>query len=274
MAMNPRLLRPRATPSATFDPRVVSGMGMWLDASDRSTLSQTSDGSTAVTSNNDPVAYWKDKITGVALTQTTDANRPLWLANGIGGRPGLDFDGSNDVLSATSGSLMSLFRSVGAGTMIFAHRLKSTSASLGPLLFTSTGTSSGAGRFFVARAVQGDRYVLGSRRTDAQSFFNVLSGAGTLTTSAAIASSIHRVSAAQASLRLNGSSLISNAAFQDAGNTSDTNSLQVAVGGAADAGAFAPCILCEVMAWPRELTLAEIQTLERYLSIRYGISVA
>jgi len=272
MGMNPRLLRPTAT---GFDPRRIAGLGMWLDASDRSTLSQTSDGSTAVTSNNDPVAYWKDKITGVALTQTIDANRPLWLSNGIGGRPGLDFDGSNDVLSATSGSLMSLFRNIGAGTVITAHTVKSTDNAIGFIFFSAGGSSAISSRIaFNRNFLNGSQYNIGGRRLDADSAGGSQSAIGTLTTNAAIASGIWRYSAAQVSLRINGASVINNASFQTSGNTSNTDSLQVSVGGVVGASVFLPLVLCEAMAWGRELTLAEIQTVERYLSRRYGVSVA
>jgi hypothetical protein len=272
MAMNPKLLRPKAT---GFRPGQIPNLGMWLDASDRSTLSQTSDGTTPVTSNNDPVAYWKDKVTGVALTQTTDANRPLWLSSGIGGRPGLDFDGTNDVLSATSGSLMGLFRNVGAGTIITAHRVKATTNALGFIVFTSNGLSSTAGRFGLSRdSTNGTRYNIGARRLDANTAASVTTGSGTLTTSAAITSNIWRVSAAQVSMRISGAASLTDAGFQNSGNTSDTDSLQVSVGGVAGASVFLGLVLCEAMAWPRELTLAEIQTVERYLSRRYGVTLA
>lgn len=270
MAMNPRLLRPTQT---GFDPRKIAGLGMWLDASDRSTLSQTSDGTTPVTADSDPVAYWKDKVTGVPLIQAIDANRPLWLADGIGGRPGLDFDGTNDVLSATSGSLMSLFRNVGAGTVITAHRLKSTTNGLEFLFFASNGLSASASRFGFARDAASVRYNIGARRLDANTAASVTSPNNSINTSSVISTVLWRVSAAQISLRLNGTASITDAAFQTAGNTSDTDSLQVAVGGVVGASVFLDFVLCEVMAWPRELTLAEMQTVERYLSNKYKITI-
>jgi hypothetical protein len=272
MGMNPRLLRPTAT---GFDPRRIAGLGMWLDASDRSTLSQTSDGSTAVASNNDPVAYWKDKITGVALTQAIDANRPLWLASGIGGRPGLDFDGSNDVLFAGSGSLMGLVRNVGAATVITAHKWNSTANSLGFIFFSSAGNAATAGRLTLGRdGADGTRYSVGARRVDGTAAAGIQAPAGSLTTNSAIATAIYRTSAAQVSLRVDGVAQITNAAFQTAGNTSNTDSLQISVGAVSGASVFAPMVLSECMVWPRELTLAEIQAVERYLSRRYGVSVA
>lgn len=55
----------------------------------------------------DPVSSWVDRANGVTLANTSTA-RPTFRAAHIGGRPAVDFDGSNDVLSVantlTSGS--------------------------------------------------------------------------------------------------------------------------------------------------------------------------
>lgn len=45
------------------------------------------------------VSSWRnDGSNGVAATQATGANQPLYLSSGINSRPALDFDGSNDRL--------------------------------------------------------------------------------------------------------------------------------------------------------------------------------
>jgi hypothetical protein len=100
MAMSPRLLRPRA--AGTFSPKNLTGLVGWWDANATSSLAQTSTGATAVTANDDPVAYWGDLSgNGRNLTQTTNNNRPLWKTNSINGKPSLSFDGSNDSLGAS-----------------------------------------------------------------------------------------------------------------------------------------------------------------------------
>jgi hypothetical protein len=171
--------------------------------------------------------------------------------------------------------MMSLFRDIGAATVITAHQIKSTTNALGLLLFSSSGISSTAARFTFGRdSTNGTRYSLGARRLDANVAVGVAGTIGGLNTSAAIATAIWRTSAAQVSLRIDGSAQITNAAFQSAGNTSNTDSLEFSVCGVVGASVFLESVLCELMAWPRELTLAEIQTVERYLSRRYGVSVA
>lgn len=48
MGMNPKLLRPRST---GFNPKSISGLALWLDASDLSTI----------TLNGSNVSEWRDK---------------------------------------------------------------------------------------------------------------------------------------------------------------------------------------------------------------------
>ena len=95
MPMNPRLLVPRAT----FDPRSISELAGWWDASDTSTLFQNSTGTTAVTADNDPIGRWNSKVGGWAVSTTTDANRPLYKPASRNGRAQVLWDGSNDELT-------------------------------------------------------------------------------------------------------------------------------------------------------------------------------
>ena len=86
MSMNPRTLRP----SSTFSPRSISGLALWLDASDSSTLTIT----------DDVVSQWNDKsISKVNATQTTPENRPGTTI--VNGRTAVLFDGANDGLIFT-----------------------------------------------------------------------------------------------------------------------------------------------------------------------------
>jgi len=86
MPMSPRLLRPRAS---GFNPRSISGLTAWWDASDASTITAVSGG----------VSVWLDKSgLGRTLYQGVAANRPATGTRTIGGKNALDFDGSNDAL--------------------------------------------------------------------------------------------------------------------------------------------------------------------------------
>ena len=76
MGMNNRLMRPRA--SGGFSPKNISGLQLWLDAADSST----------VTLNSGNVSEWLDKSgNGRNAAQTTAANQPAYTQNGLNGLP-------------------------------------------------------------------------------------------------------------------------------------------------------------------------------------------
>lgn len=84
MGMNNRLLRPRAS---GFNPRSISGLVYWWDASDLSTLTP----STGV----GPFSEWRSKATAATVaSQATANNQPTNTT--INGRNAVLFDGSND----------------------------------------------------------------------------------------------------------------------------------------------------------------------------------
>ena len=87
MPMSPRLLRPRQT---GFDPRSISGLALWLDAADASSISIETG-----------VSQWRDKSsTGTVWAQTVGNNQPATGTQTINGKNVLVFDGSNDWMSA------------------------------------------------------------------------------------------------------------------------------------------------------------------------------
>ena len=98
MAMNPKLLRPKASFQAPFSPSSIGGLVGWYDSSDLATLFENSDGTGAV-EGDDPVGYWQDK-SGVDwhATQGTANDRPLRRAAAINGLDALEFDGNSDWL--------------------------------------------------------------------------------------------------------------------------------------------------------------------------------
>jgi hypothetical protein len=86
MAMSPRLLRPRAT---GFNPKSISGLALWLDASDSSSY-------TIATG----VSEWRDKSgNNRTFSQSTGNNQPATGTQTMNGRNVLVFDGANDTLT-------------------------------------------------------------------------------------------------------------------------------------------------------------------------------
>jgi hypothetical protein len=93
MPMSPRLLRPRAT---GFNPKSISGLDLWFDANDASTITVSTG-----------VATWANKsgLTGRNMTQATGNNQPAYTSGYLNGKPSVVFDGNNDSLSCTSATL-------------------------------------------------------------------------------------------------------------------------------------------------------------------------
>ena len=86
MGMSPRLLRPRAT---GFDPRRISGLELWLDGSDSSTI----------TLNATTVSEWRDKSgKGKNFTQATALSQPTFTASARNGRSGINLPASRNLL--------------------------------------------------------------------------------------------------------------------------------------------------------------------------------
>lgn len=94
---------PISVVSESFNPTKISGLKLWLDASAKASLYQTTGGAEA-TANNDPVGQWRD-LSGQNnnFSQSTAAARPLFQTNSINGLPTVKGDGVNDrLLAATS----------------------------------------------------------------------------------------------------------------------------------------------------------------------------
>jgi len=77
----------------------VSGLIAHYDFSDASKLKQNDDGTTAVSSNNDPIGYAENLVSnglGTFVRSYSDAGRPLYKTGGTNGKSYAQFDGSGD----------------------------------------------------------------------------------------------------------------------------------------------------------------------------------
>ena len=81
----------------------VSGLIAHYDFSDASKLKQNSDGTTAVSSNNDPIGYAENLVSnglGTFVRSYSDAGRPLYKTGGTNSKSYAQFDGTG---GSTSG---------------------------------------------------------------------------------------------------------------------------------------------------------------------------
>ena len=144
-----------------FDPRRISGIEQWLDASDASTLYDATTGGSLVAADG-AVARWEDK-SGRArhATQGTLNNRPLRKVQAIGGRDALLFDNSNDALSLASYTISQPFVTISV--------VRHATATGGPHFIYDA--PSGANRSFVNHSGTNAALFSGTQVTSASNFF-------------------------------------------------------------------------------------------------------
>jgi hypothetical protein len=96
------LKRAGTWPGSFVNPLSISGLQLWLDASDASTLFDATTGGSLVAADGG-VARWEDKSGNARhATQGTEANRPLRKTAQQNGLDALSFDGSNDRMVLSS----------------------------------------------------------------------------------------------------------------------------------------------------------------------------
>ncbi len=96
------------TQIGTFLPTKISGLQLWLDANDSSTLFQSSDGTLPATSDGDPLGFWADKSgSSRNAIQTDGTKKPLVRKNILNGKSGIRADGVNDYLLISSSGITS-----------------------------------------------------------------------------------------------------------------------------------------------------------------------
>lgn len=255
MAMNPRLLVPRAS----FDPRSIAGLGLWLDASVNSSL----------TFNGSTVSEWRDLSgNGLDFSQATAANQPGNRT--LGTRQALDFDGSAWLVG--NAASLSIARNVGGLTIIVAGELDTTTSARVFVNISRNGNVSQA-RALLDFDNASNSFRAGGRRTDADSFDFVVSG-GSATTGPVVLTGVYNYAASDLFLYVSGSLLASNTSFQTDGNTSDTDSDNVSVAQNSFGVGALDGAIGEILIYQRALSAAERQRVERALGKKWGIAVA
>lgn len=82
-----------------FSPIDISGLQLWLDASEAKSLFSDTAGTTLATTDGTSIALWKDKSGNSRnLAQSTSGNRPVLKKAVVNSLDGIRFDGTNDYL--------------------------------------------------------------------------------------------------------------------------------------------------------------------------------
>jgi hypothetical protein len=249
MPMNPRLLRPLAS---GFNPKSLSGMLLWLDASDSSTIT-----------TDTGVSEWRDKSgLGKSMTQASGSNQPAYLTNGIGGKPALSFT------AASSHFMRGTFSHTLSGVSVFiTHTLGSLTANNGrSFSFTVAGQTSdflGTDHFIPAmrdgtnQAVAcryGDAIRLPQSVTFDLPFIQCLRHDGSAL--------LHQVNKGAA------------ATFASSFAPAIANMMLSTFTSSGAAGAFWNGRIAEILVYNRSLSDAESGRVHAYLAAKYGITLA
>lgn len=251
-AMNPRLLRPLA--AGGFDPKKLSGLLLWLDASDASTIT-----------TDTGVSEWRDKSgLGQKMEQSSGSNQPAYLTDGIGGKPALGFTASSSHFMrgtfshALSGITSLVVARVNTGVAVSA-RIFSLAVSGASADFSGTGHLCPSMRFVTSQAVgcQHDGGTRVSRDiTYDTPFIQCSSQDGT-----------------RLSNRVNNGA---EATHTPASAWSPTmaNMMLSTQTSSGSPGGFLTGRIAEVIVYNREVSADERSTLHQYLGQKYGITVS
>lgn len=254
--MNPRLLRPLQT---GFSPQKIAGLQLWLDASDSSTM----------TLNGTTVSEWRSKAGSIAVSQATAAAQPTLTTNYVNGRSALTFDGG-DVLYSSSAPLAI------APCTSFVVLDETTAVNFAGALVGSpaSGDDFGLTTAFITAARDTGNVIIrasnvGAAATIALSATSANQGAaayGRKLVSAAVGGST-------AFLRVNAVQGTTDAAHTASGSSAGTLIGGRFVGSAVSASFRFNGRICEILHYSQELSAAQIQTVERWLAQRWGITL-
>lgn len=239
MAMNPRLMRPRET---GFNPRRVSNLSMWLDASDSSTITVGTG-----------VSQWKDKSTNASLwAQSTGNNQPATGTQTLNGKNVLVFDGSNDTLTCSAP-----FNAYPL-TLFFVQRLTA---------LTSFGMTYASG--------SGNDFNLRQDGTSGRIQIQMPSGAATytsnlfLTTEAQVISIVYDSTIANSVAYLNGTAMTTFSGSFSQPLWSGTHHI-----GARAGSFFMQGWIAEILVYSKTVSATERASITSYLGKKWGITVA
>jgi hypothetical protein len=246
MAMSPRLLRPRAT---GFNPKSISGLKLWLDATD----------ATTITLNGSSVSEWRDKSgNAFHFSQGTSNNQPSYTGT-INGKAAIVFDGTNDGLDRLSVTNSTVADATGACAFL-VYEVSGTDTQYAA--FRTLTNGSGHDRF---NSTTFHSYFRTSR-------FASLTPAPPSSGKVLLTSSSD-VSADTQTLRINGSASITQAC------ATTFAAWRALSGGLAtwaigyDASYLAGSV-GEVIVVGRAVAATEIATVEKYLARKWGVTLA
>ena len=246
-----------------LDPRTISGMALWLDASNTSSL----------TFNGSTVSEWRD-LSGNErhYSQATPANQPNGSTRTLNGLRALEFKGT-DLLAGNSASL-GIGRNVSAVSILAVAKYDVVAGSAGGryIFLQSRTDNTNSARFGLGVANFAnppDGFVFWGRRNDADTFAQVATAGNT---SPRILHGQGDYGSATARLFVDGVNSATTSPWLTSGSTPDTDSLSSTIGSDPAGQGLFDGVLAEIAIYHRALTASERQAIVEYLGQKWGIA--
>lgn len=239
---------------ATYNAVPKSGLKLWLDAT---YITGLSDG-TAITT-------WNDRSgNGYNAAQSDSAKKPTYKVNILNGKPVVRFDGG-DELALSSG--FDMLKNVGGFTTIAVGKFGNPELNE---TFVKIGSGAGTSRAMLIKA--GTKLTVAGRRLDAESPIKNLESNNVVSlVYHKIYTGIIDFANSNAYLYQNNVADGVNTNFSTDGNTENTNSTFIGIGGAGSE--FLSGDIAELVVYNRTLSNNEITQINKYLSVKWGIAV-
>jgi hypothetical protein len=275
------LKRAGTWPRAFEDPISVSGLQLWLDASDASTLYDATTGGSLVAADG-AVKRWEDKSgNNRHATQSTDANRPVRKTAVQNGLDVLRFDGSNDFLSIGSSTSAFKFLHSTDATVFVAVKAGTTAnpETVYALLGSGTLTSSQPNYVlaYEDRAVLSANdwarlFIAGGAGSDVDVVISNVTGFTANTYKVVTAISQPTASGtARSALRINGGAATSNNTQSGTRSTANAQA-DLHIAATSSPGLHLPGDICEIIIYDSALSSTDRAAVEDYLLAKWGIT--
>lgn len=260
-----------AWPFPFGSPTHITGLQLWLDASDASTLYDATSGGSLVAADGS-VARWEDKSGNARhATQGTSGSRPLRKASVQGGKDVLRFDGTNDWFSVPSSEGTFKFLHSADSTVFVVMERSATADSC--VLDTAAGDTvtrgfsayyEGSGGTFTSRTANGSALATSNTATSlVQAGWNIVTIRTRPTQGTA---------SARSSMRRNGGSAVENNTLTATASTSNASyplnigRFEGVASGYAHGGDIA-----EIIIYDSALSDTDRESVENYLLAKWGI---
>lgn len=266
--MNESRLKSARSLTANSPVNAMSGLVLWLDATDTETLAVGTIASNSyglIPENNATIPKWKDRNPQeIAASQkefipTSDPKAPLYIKNGIGGLPSLKFDGNNDYLTNSSATI-----SPNKTNFTLIAVWQSASNTNTPVLFSQHNNSCTAG-------VSGASFITSSAGSVNYAACGTAAGTG-------IASNINTpyieviraVSGATNGLQIRLNQTLSSATVTTNLVGTNVTTIGAEIGGTVN---IFNGLISEIIVFDRAINDGELVGIQSYLSSKYGIRV-